>query len=204
MRIEELTRMQLVEFHVRMGAELGVKYIGDPGIIQKLWRRFLNLITRRFVKYIPPDARERMMELRPMCFKNINYLTYVPGAADVPAMRQIRVAIHEPTHSLDIRKYPGTVANWYGEYFTKAKKRAMSECSAHAAENEFTYWYSGKMLELNLDSYYLTEQAYETARKDYAGQCKNLKELGRGTAFHRSAAVAISILKDMGVEQVNN
>jgi hypothetical protein len=197
-KIQNLTSMELVEFHIRMGKELGVKYVGDPGVIQRLWKMLMDRITRKFSGMVP----EILYRLRPMCFKNIVYLPWLPGSKKISAWLQVLTAVHEGTHALRIRKYPGTTANWYGEYFTKDEFRALEEGSAQCAEDAVRYWATGEMDGLQLDDYYVGAAALELAQRDYDNHAQQLRKMGRGAAFHRSAAVAISILKSMGVGAV--
>jgi hypothetical protein len=189
----KLSKQQLIKFHILMGKELGIKYVGDPGLIQRLFKRLFDRVLGKYSYFLPSSIKT----VRPMCFKNIIYLPYVPGLAALTAKEQIRIAVHEATHALRIRNYPGSVANWYGEYFTNDHFRGFQEASAIQASSEVNYFLTGETLELDLKDYFLRNPTLALITIDYNRQTKQLKERGREGALHIAAITAIKILKGM-------
>lgn len=192
-RITDMTPVDLVRFHGLMARELGVKFVGDPGFLQRL----VKMIYDRLMKRVSIGVPEKLFRLRPMCFKNIIFLPWIPGQKGISPLEQICVAIHEATHALRIRRYPSRASRWYGEYFTKGAFRALEENSAQSAEAEFRYWYDGVLPDLHLADYALSDKQIKFSAKDYELQTiRRCKKFGRGYTAHRASRIAIQILKD--------
>jgi hypothetical protein len=192
-RSMNLSKAQLIKFHILLGKALGVKFVGDPGFIQRLWQRLLERIFAKYASFVP----DSVFELKPMTFKNIIYLPYVPGITnEVSPQEQVLTAVHEGTHALRIRTFPGRTSQWYGLYFTDEKFRALQEASAQQAANEVLYYWTGDTRELDLDAYLImSSSTMELVARDYNRQSKQMQRLGRGEAGHVAAIEAIKILR---------
>jgi hypothetical protein len=193
MNINDISRRELLKFYAAMTQELGVKFVGDPGLLHRLVKLAYDRITSKLAFTVP----EEVFELRPMCLKNIIFLPYVPGADNVSPLQQIEIAIHEAAHALRIRDYPGRVSNWYGQYFTNSNFRALEECSAQLAEAEFNYWLDEKVDKLNLEKYALMKSSIDLAQYDYDQHIRRLIKHGQGFASSKSAATAIKFFKSI-------
>lgn len=188
----QLNKQQLIKFHLLLGKALGVKFVGDPGFIQRLWQRLLERIFAKYASFIP----DSVYKLRPMCFKNICFLNYMPGCSGIDWLDQVLTAVEEGTHALRIRNFPGRTSQWYGLYFTDEKFRALQEASAKQAKNEVFYFVTGQTRPLNLDGYLImSSSTMELVARDYNRQSKQMQRLGRGTALHVAAIEAIRILR---------
>jgi hypothetical protein len=195
MKIQDLTSRQVKVFHNRMARELGVKYYGDPGFAKYFIKMFYDRIVNKYIPLVPED----LFKARPCTLKNRIYLPYRPGSSSRTPLQQILIAVHEATHALRIRKYPGTAANWYSSYFTNDDFRALEETSCQEAEAEILFWAFGDFGELDLDDYYIGEAATRTATIAFEKRARRVKKLGRGAALERSSAVAIKILRALKV-----
>ena len=195
MKIQDLTSRQLKVFHNRMARELGVRFYSS-GLLAWAMRK---LYDRFIARYLPlPDE---LFELRPFTVKNRIFLTCPPGSDKLTPLEQVQTAVHECTHALRIRDYPGTVANWYGNYFTDDDFRALEETSAKEAKGEFRYWLYGNYPRLNLEGYLCRAEAEALASVAYEKHMNLVKRGGRGTTVHRASQVAKAILISLGVER---
>ncbi len=195
MQINALTSRQLKVFHNRLARDLGVKFY-STGLLARIFRALYN----RFIEqYLPiPDE---LFSLRPFTIKDRIFLRKPPGSNRITPLTQILIAVHECTHAMRIGDYPGTVANWYGSYFTNEQFRAMEEASCQEAEAELRFWLYGQWPELVLDNYLCSEGAVYLANISYRKKARMVARMGRGTTTHTAAKKAMSILIQLGVER---
>jgi hypothetical protein len=187
---------KLIQFHIRMGRELGLKFVFDPG----LYQRFLRGRFERILKPLEDMLPASMLELRPMCFKNIVFLPWAPGASDVSWIRQVRTVIHEADHALDIRDYPDSTKVWYERYFLNGHRRANVEANAQYAEAEWMYWYEHTLPELDLKDYFLTQAQRDVGAAIYSDSVRDLKRLGPGHTMRDASKAAIGVCRKLGID----
>jgi len=196
MHINDLTSRQLKVFHNRLARDLGVKFY-STGLIARILRIAYDRMIAKYLP-LPPD----LFELRPFCFKNRIFLTEPPGSPKITPLDQVMIAVHECTHALRIRDYPGEVSNWYGSYFTNDHFRAMEEAATQEAECDVYYWLFGKQPELNLTRYLVGRKAAFLAEHAYNRAAQQTLKKGRGWQKYKAAATAQQILIALGVERV--
>jgi hypothetical protein len=188
------TKQQVIDFHKHMSDELGIRYCSDAGMVERVLRVFWGRLDRKVGNALP----EMPMLLRPMALKRIVYLPYVPGCHEVTFERQINTAIHEATHCMRIKEFEGRVSQWYGQYITNPRFRAIEEALAQLGVAEFEYWQTGSTAGLNLSGGYCIKSREERkgAQMIFDGHIDNLFRKGRGFSYLESSAAAIRFFKD--------
>jgi hypothetical protein len=196
MKIQDMSRTDLINFFAQMSRELGVVFIADPAVGQKLIRFIWDKLTTRLGRSLD----DWMPKLRPMCWNKAIYLPFVPGCDNISQYEQVRIAIHECTHSLRIRGWGDTVRKWYGCYFTDETFRAYEETACQKATAGFEYWLCGTLQPFDLTGYSLSANAIKQAYSSYSRHLNRLSDHGRSKTHFEATGEAIKILKGLGVE----
>jgi hypothetical protein len=192
MKINEMNQAQVMRFFELMGREFKVRFLNYNN---QAARDILGLITQKLTVLAPID-----FDLRPMCLNRIIALPFGPGTPDRSPLNQIMVSIHEVEHMIRMNSM-GSVWTWYQNYFSDGSFRATEEASCRTAENEVYYWYTGRMLRLQIESgYCLSKENISLAEKDFEKWVKDLGDRERGSCFCDSSRYAILALKRIGVE----
>lgn len=191
---------QVKKFHKLLAKECGVRFINSSAL-----QRVLNALHRRLLSKagldLFSDVGEDLFKLRPMCLKNIILLPYAVGDSKIDTDYQVSVAVHEVAHALRIRRYVkkfrGTVAGWYTQYFTNDRSRALEETAAVGAEADLDYALGKPIRTINLADYLLSEDAMKLAERMHRSRIQQLIASNRGLAFSAASAAAIKIIKSL-------
>jgi hypothetical protein len=194
-KINACTPDDIAHVHVELSRRLGVRFV-SAAVPPSLNDMIRSAVQKMFRVEIPPTAL-----LRPFTLIDTIVLPYEPGRSGKHPSAEVRIAVHECTHSLRIRQYPGNSIQWYREYFTNGGFRALEEASAEAAVAALEFWRRGTFPAINLQGYCLSGAELQLAVKAHREHCDDIQRLGRGATFgaESAARTAIDILTAMGV-----
>jgi hypothetical protein len=194
-QLKDLSTQQVIEFHDKLGYEVGFAFVcfKDNSYVDEWFRR----ITISYQGIIPED----ILRNRPFVAWRAAILPYTPGTIEVPPEKQIKTAIHEAVHVNRIKKYRGTVFDWYKMYFESDHDRALEEGSANeCVKIDVQYALTGTFGKLNLSTgYCLSPEAIESAERSFEMRKRVIKRMGRGTTLDLVSSVSLQILDEMGV-----
>lgn len=194
-KINECTPDDIAHVHKELSRRLGVRFV-SAAVPPSLNDMIRTAVQKMFRIEILPTAM-----LRPFTLIDTIVLPYEPGSSGHHPSSEVRIAVHECTHALRIRAYPGNAIQWYREYFTNGGFRALEEASAEAAVAALEFWRRGMFPAINLQGYCLSEAELQLAVKAHREHCDDIQRLGRGSTFgaESAARTAINILTAMDV-----
>lgn len=195
MIIDDLSQSDIKKFHSELGKKTGVRFV-NSGPIAALAKRYFDKLVN---SYSPFDVPDEIVKLMPCTVWRICLLPYAPGCASVSNLVQICTAVHEAMHGVRIKKYRGTVTEWYGNYFSKSHFRALEESSAWESVADVMYWSIGRFFTLKIDEY-LVGNDKKLANASYNARISQLMKSGRGSTFDEVSTAAVNILIGLGVD----
>jgi hypothetical protein len=196
-----MNKRQLIEFHEKYAKDMGIKFIEERhwGVFNTYLKYVLNRYLKKYSALVPLIPQQ----FEPKILKNIVILNYNIGDSKVGWKKQLRIAVHEGEHALQMRDFVykgGRIADWYLQYFRDREFRAIQEGDAIATEAELEYALSGKIPFLpSLEGYYVGPAGQKLSDQTYQKRIDRIKELGKGASTSAVSMRALKILRSMGI-----
>jgi len=195
-----MTPSEIKRFYSTYSRRMGVRVV-DKSIINFVIRAAYVAAPKRFADLLPKMAGM----FRPMAVVNAVVLDFKVGENALASwVYQVKVLVHETTHSRRIREWVkkgGKVSGWYEEYYRNSVFRATEEAVAIAAESEVDYHLTGKRQRVpNMEEYFLGTSGATVFEESFHHHMDVVYERGPGASTCKSALAAIKLLKEMGIE----
>jgi hypothetical protein len=196
-----MNKRQLIEFHEKYAKDMGIKFIEERhwGVFNTYLKYVLNRYLKKYSALVPLIPQQ----FEPKILKNIVILNYNIGDSKVGWKKQLRIAVHEGEHALQMRDFVskgGRIADWYLQYFRDREFRAIQEGGAIATEAELEYALSGKIPFLpSLEGYYVGPAGQKLSDQTYQKRIDRIKELGKGASTSAVSMRALKILRSMDI-----